>query len=798
VIRYDPTADRGDSAFTSLTTEDGLLTNKISSVQQDRDGHLWFGTSYGGVSRYDGRVLTTMTDRDGAPSVTQTVLQDRDGSMWFTSGSVVRYRQPPPSPPPVFINAVVTDRRHEDISKLSLPSTAGLVAFEFRGMSFKTRPEAMVYRYRLKGYDDWTNTHSRRIEYQDLPRGDYTFEVLAVDRDLVYSEAPAAVALTVHLPYERIGWLAALSIALALVAWQTARVIRRDRRLRMSNSALSTANKDLFQVNRDLETAKGTAEQAREAADEARTEAEEAKETAEEAREEAEEAREAAESANLAKSQFLANMSHEIRTPMNAILGYAQILQRRKDLPEDGLQGIQTIHRSGTHLLKLINDVLDISKIEAGRMELHPEDFDLVSTLYNLDTMFQARCEAKRLTWQAELPEAQGIPVHGDEIKLSQVVMNLLGNACKFTDEGSVTLRVTPVESRPVEAHEGSTVSRPTTHDPRLPTVASAKVGPTAGISSTAAEGSQAGTHTYLFEVTDTGPGISPDQRERIFEPFQQLEAGHTQAEGTGLGLAISQRFLELMDSSLELESEVGVGSRFFFTVELPPARSEVFAFAQEKWTDVAHLAEGHTVKALLADDILENRDVLAAILSDIGVDVTQTEDGQQALDQTLETKPDIVFLDIKMPVMNGMEAAKHIWDRMGDDAPRVVAISASTLEHERQQYLEAGFDSFIPKPFETERIYACLANLLGVAFTHAEAAPKEAPLDLAGISLPEDLINRLKEAAELYNVTTLERTLEDVAALGPEPSRLAARLRELSQDFRMDEILGILTEIET
>ncbi len=224
-------------------------------IVQDRAGHLWFTTGGGGVSRYDGKTFQNITRKDGLVSnYVWTGFEDSNGDLWFgTTDGVTRYRPPTPFPPPVFIDAVVADHRYEGVPELAFPSTVGLTSFEFHGMSFKTRPDGMVYRYRLKGYEqDWKTTRARRIEYQDLPQGTYTFELQAIDRDLGYSETPATVALTVHLPYERIGLLTALGIAVVLIGWQTTRVIRRDGRLQESNKALSDANKDLFQLNKDL------------------------------------------------------------------------------------------------------------------------------------------------------------------------------------------------------------------------------------------------------------------------------------------------------------------------------------------------------------------------------------------------------------------------------------------------------------------------------------------------------------------------------------------------------------------
>ena len=302
----------------------------------------------------------------------------------------------------------------------------------------------------------------------------------------------------------------------------------------------------------------------------------------------------------------------------------------------------------------------------------------------------------------------------------------------------------------------------------------------------------------YRFEVLDTGPGISPEDREAIFEAFTQTEAGR-KAGGTGLGLPIAQKLIDLMGGTLELDTTPGEGARFFFTIPLPPAKAEVLAPTENKWARVTRLADGNGITALVADDVLENRDVLSRLLTDIGVEVTLAENGKEAVERVLADPPDIVFMDIQMPEVDGTEAAKQIWDELGRDSLKVVAVSASTLEHEAREYFEVGFDDFVSKPFSPEQIYTCLATLLGVEYEYAEpVAPAEEPiLDLEGISLPEDLLQRLKQAAEVSSVTELEQTLDEMKKLGPEAGRLAAHLRGLSQDFKMDEILDILVKIE-
>jgi CheY-like chemotaxis protein len=413
---------------------------------------------------------------------------------------------------------------------------------------------------------------------------------------------------------------------------------------------------------------------------------------------------------------------------------------------------VETIHKSGDHLLNLINDVLDISKIEAGRMTLSPDDFDLGEMLENLGTMFELQCREKGLGWRLEGMGTERLTVHGDEAKLRQVLINLLGNAVKFTREGEVALRL---DKQP--------------------------------------------EHRYGFEVRDTGPGMSAQEQEQIFQPFQQGEAGMRQG-GTGLGLTISQRQLGLMGSALKVDSEVGKGSRFSFAVELPPAQGALHAEAQQSWAQVTRLAAGFSVTALLADDVAENREILSEMLSELDVEVEMVENGQQALESMKASLPHIVFLDIRMPVLDGLAAMRLIQENALWAQVKVVAVSASVLKHERQEFLEAGFDDFIDKPFRFERICECLAQQLGVEFEYGARGTEEAALseaaDWSAIRLPEALTASLKQAAEFYNVTQIEGYLKEMEGLGEGPKKLASHLRGLRQQHDMEGIVEVLAAV--
>jgi PAS domain S-box-containing protein len=473
-----------------------------------------------------------------------------------------------------------------------------------------------------------------------------------------------------------------------------------------------------------------------------------------------------AEAASKAKGEFLANMSHEIRTPLNAILGYAQIMNDDPETTPGQRQAVDTISRSGNHLLDLVNDVLDLSKIEAGRQELHTAAFDLSNTLAGLGAMFEVRCRDKGLEWVFDIdipPEA----VDGDESKLRQVLINLLGNAVKFTQKGRVTLSADS---------------------------------PTAG--------------SYRFTVQDTGPGITPQWQKAVFEPFQQQSGQEeTGAQnpatmgqgGTGLGLAIARRHVEMLGGRLGLESEPTQGARFYFTLPLPPAGVPLIQAQNRDWSRVQHLAPGHKVCALVVDDTLENRDILARMLKRIGVQVETVASGHQALESARTQTFDIVFMDIRMSDMDGIETRRRLVEEHGRDHWRIAAVTASAFEHQRQAFLEEGFDAFIEKPFRTERLYAALAELLGVEFEEAEEpadglgaeSVANATTEPTVVRLPADLRKQLDAALGVHSVTRLRELVGEIEGLGDKEAELARQIRELARTYDMASIGKLLAKTD-
>ncbi|MGV6827145.1 MAG: ATP-binding protein [bacterium] len=461
-------------------------------------------------------------------------------------------------------------------------------------------------------------------------------------------------------------------------------------------------------------------------------------------------AKEEAEQANRAKSSFLANMSHEIRTPMNAVLGYAEIMQGNSHFPEQFRPSVDAISRAGNHLLDVINEILDISKIEAGAVELNHQDFDLRDLVLGLSEMFAIRCKQGGLDWHIDQNLPNPTNVHADQGKIRQVLINFLGNAVKFTDSGSVTMTVEQVGEN------------------------------------------------YRFDIVDTGRGIPASQLEKIYEPFQQSTEGFNKG-GTGLGLSIAKKYIELMGGELQTESVIGQGSRFSFTLELQPAHGPV-AERKDRSSHEIHLPENAIVNALVVDDIEDNRVVLSEILKGVGISVETATNGQEALDY-IDTHPvDIVFMDIRMPVLDGMEAIKTL--RAGKHSDLVcIAVSASTLHKEREHCVTAGFNEFIAKPFRAEQIFQCVESFLEIKFVEAEAIeqppqPIEDSQDFSGLVIPEDIHQRLTEAAELNAMMRIESLINELEALDPEFKSLAKQISVLNDSYDMDGIGAILEQI--
>ncbi len=437
-------------------------------------------------------------------------------------------------------------------------------------------------------------------------------------------------------------------------------------------------------------------------------------------------AKETAEQANSAKSVFLANMSHELRTPLNAILGFSQLLQSDTELKPEQRDNLKIINRSGEHLLALINDVLEIAKIESGKLQLEVSDFDLGDMVRDITEMMQLRAMQKGL--QLELEQSAEFPryITGDEARLRQILVNLIGNAVKFTESGGVTIRL----------------------------------------------GVKNDTRRLLIEVKDTGPGICPEDQERLFQPFVQLVEGAAQ-NGSGLGLAIARQFVLMMGGEIGLESEPGKGSCFW--IELPlklPNKRALRHLGSEPGDEVVGLVPGQPgYRILIAEDQPENRLLLERLMSRLGLEVKSAGNGEECVRLFEAWHPHLIWMDRRMPVMDGLEATRRIRRLPDSDKVKIVAVTASVFKEQQPELEAAGMDDLVRKPFRANEIYACMARHLGVKFiyraqTHESAQPYELLKPERLAILPASLRQQLKDALISLDRKRIEELIQQVTAI--------------------------------
>ncbi len=766
-----------------------LPNNTINHIATDDRGRVYLFTNKG-VGRLTPRRATrddrapfhlyTFTTEDGLPSNECNVgaaYVDVRGRIW--AGTIAGAAMLDPNveiedhiAKPLHISRMLSGPKRRGLDRGGVLShNQNNLAFEYDLLSY-FREQDTRYRTQLVGFDDepseWTQEWKRT--YTNLPPGRYTFTVWGRDYAGNVS-GPETCSFSIKPAPWRTWWAYAGYAGIAAgaayggVQWRLHTLRRRTEVLE------ETVARQTSELAAKVDQLRRSESITREKADELALVVEQlqiAERNAQRAKSEAIAAKDKALEASHAKSVFLSSMSHELRTPLNAVLGFAQLMDRDSGLSRDQREHLTAIMSSGEHLLHLINDVLSLSKIEAGKLTLTVQPFDLGRTLDGVEAMLRGRTRAKGLDLVVERSEALPRWVHGDEGKLRQVLINLLGNAVKFTATGRITLR------------------------------ARWRVG------------------IAEFEVADTGHGIDADELEQLFEPFVQTESGRLSKEGTGLGLAISRNFVRMMGGDIRVRSQVGRGSVFSFDVELPEVAE---GDERSGRRTVIDLEPGQPeYRVLIVDDQDRNREILVKLLGAVGFSVSEARDGREAVAVWTSWRPDLILMDMRMPVLDGRGATKEI-RRLeasnGDGAlefvagspvarrrTKIISLTASAFEHERDEILAAGCDDFLTKPFREELLFETLARHLGARFRYATDgrgaasahAASRRPLEPDRLrGLPSEWLARLNDAVVKGDV---EQAIGIVDGLYDHDAALAVELRDLIKAYRFDEIQYLIEQI--
>ncbi len=807
---------RSDGALIRQYTEaDGFIGKRVRGIVSDHHDHIWVVSSGGGVHHIvDEKIIASYTsDGEAMLDAPRSIVIGHDGAVWvgldgFGLSSIVSGAfKKNYSYADGLINATVYSLGRDHDGNILIGTGAGLVTFDstpfqlnvsmdsvtlpqidehgqpyellasplqngsyqftydqqsvrFRYASLDDQVEIKRFQTILEGYDSFWRDMGSQAErtYMNLPSGSYTFKVRIQNFDGSWNPNEASIKLIVLPPYWETWWfrnvIAVILIVLVLTVFRIRVRTIEHQKLRLEQ-LVTERTQELTESNAQLKIA-----------------------------------REKADVANQAKSAFLANMSHELRSPLNAILGFAQIMHRSKNVPREHVEDLSIIRRSGEHLLTLINQVLDLSKIEAGRITLNETNVDVYRLLDDVHDMFQLKADDKHLylhfeRWDEDIPQF----IRSDEVKLRQVLINLLNNALKFTEEGGVTLQVTKV-----------TKVTEVTKVEEFPSLRQAQdaawEGLGVGSQSPLRQAQDTAIINLQFSISDTGPGIAPEEVDKLFEAFVQTETGRQAQEGTGLGLPISRKFVQLMGGDIHAESEVGHGTTFTFDIQVALADQSTIDNRQSSIVNrvVALEAGQPRYRILIVDDKWTNRQLLLRLLQPLDFELREAENGQQALEVWEEWDPHLIWMDMRMPVLDGYEATKQIKATTKGQSAAIIALTASSLEEERAVVLSAGCDDFVRKPFRDTYIFEMMHTHLGVRYVYEEPIASEIPPEPVESSVTPEILAELPgEWLTLFENAIIEADIlilrDLIDQIRANHELLANALTTMVNGFQYDEL---------
>ena len=746
--KFDPISNN----FQIFQMKNGLPGNSISGILEDNSGYLWVSTN-NGLSKFDhiNNIFRNYDQLDGLQGrqfIYHSAFKNKNGKLYFggtngLNGFLPDKLKDNTNIPPVYItdfclfNEPVTIggnsplKKHISFTKqITLNHSQSVFSFKFVALNYRASKKNQ-YAYIMEGFDkNWTYTDSihRQAKYTNLNPGKYVFKVKASNNDGIWNEKGVSLKIIILPAWWMTWWFKGLLIV-SFIASGFGIFYWRMRTINYRNLML----KNLVE-ERTYELKLSQSKLI--------------------------EAKKRAENSDKAKSQFLANMSHELRTPLNSILGYTQIIRKNNNLTKEQIEGINIIHKSGEHLLTLINDILDLAKVEAGKITLNPKPAALQELLDSVVSIIRMAAYQKNIQLVYEQSKNLPFVINVDAKRLRQVLFNLLGNAVKFTDKGYVHFKAETKYYNDSKA-------------------------------------------IIQFVIKDTGIGIKNDQISNLFKPFEQSGDIERKIQGTGLGLAVSHQLVNHMGGDIQVKTEFGKGSTFIFEISADVLNKSIHIDQIQKKRKVIDEFYKKRLKILIVDDIEENRKLLYNLLNPLGFEIIMAINGKDGVEQAISAEPDLILMDMVMPVMNGFKAVEEIRKIPRFEKTIIIGVSANVIESEKKKSYDAGCNDFLAKPVMEDKLFKIIEKYLPVKWIYKQSEKLDiidhnldSNSDFEGIIPPPiDELNILYDLARFGSMDLIQQQARHIETLDNKYIPFAKKLYALSDEFEDELIVSIVKQ---